>query len=704
MKKFFLKPAATALPLLAALLALFMAAPQARAATSVNLVNYSFETNTAGQTFSWKVYGGYNVAGSNDVAGWLDAGTTYVNSGVDYAGDAGNTAESGSVFAFCDSGDSGAYQISGYQMKSGDQITLTWWANGTWGTPGQVVTLWSAASTTSSFGSLTPLATSTAAVIKNGIGGAYTEYTLTYTAQAGDAGNYVGVSFKASGSAAGSWTAFDNFGLSVTTNAPGAVSASHSTLSPSLVSLTANGTNTQVITVQARDASNNNEQTGGATVVFSLTGSGTIGSTTDNGNGTYTVTLTAPSSSSTGAITATLNGTAVGTAVSASQSTATYFSSTAGNSVPNLSSALTTNFTVGGATFGTTYYAAQGLGPIYNNSSCANCHNFPVQGGSGTSLLKRFGLNTNGVFNPLTNLDGTLLHTAFINANCTETNVPSSANVIALRKTRMLFGAGLIEAIPASVITSNAAVPNVDGIVGTPAYVTDLVNGQQLIGRFGWKGQYATLLSFSADAENNELGRTSRIEPVGHAPFGNTSLYNTYNTLADPNDVTNGTGKADIDRNSDYIRLLAPAPTVPLTANAVTGRALFHSISCDECHTPSLTTTNNFIPVSDLASETSSPIAGLSGISVPLYSDLLLHNMGSLNDGIGQGGANTNQMLTAPLWGLRFKIPYLHDGRATNSVDTAIRLHDGDALPAATRYINLTTQQQQDIQAFLNSI
>jgi CxxC motif-containing protein (DUF1111 family) len=276
--------------------------------------------------------------------------------------------------------------------------------------------------------------------------------------------------------------------------------------------------------------------------------------------------------------------------------------------------------------------------------------------------------------------------------------------VIALRKVRMLFGAGLIEAIPDSVIVSNAAVPNTDGITGTVAYVTDLVDGKQHAGRFGWKAQYATLLSFVADAANNELGRTSRIESAGHAPDGNVSLYNTYNTLADPNDTTNANGKADIDRDSDYIRLLGPAPTLPLTANAIAGQTLFHQISCDECHTPTLTTSSAFVPVSDLASVTNLSYAALSSKSVPLYSDLALHNMGSLNDGIAQGAASTNQMMTAPLWGLRFKIPYLHDGRATNSVDGAIRAHAGDAAAAATRYSNLSTNQQQQVVQFLNSL
>jgi CxxC motif-containing protein (DUF1111 family) len=299
----------------------------------------------------------------------------------------------------------------------------------------------------------------------------------------------------------------------------------------------------------------------------------------------------------------------------------------------------------------------------------------------------------------LTSLGGSLLQD-----NSTTTNfeiIPASANVTAKRITIALWGNGLIEAIADNTITTNAAATNVDHIVGTPALVTDLVDGKQHVGRFGWKGQFATLLSFVADAANNEMGITSRISPVGQAP--NTNLYNQLNTVADPNDVIGSSGKAKIDTRSDYVRLLSPPPQLPLTANAIAGQALFAQISCTECHTPTLPTQPNFIPVSDLASETNAPIAALSSKAVNLYSDLALHNMGSLGDGIAQGAANTNQMLTAPLWGLRENAPYLHDGRAL-TVDAAIRDHAGDALPAATRYINLSTNQQQQVVQFLNSL
>jgi autotransporter-associated beta strand protein len=495
----------------------------------------------------------------------------------------------------------------------------------------------------------------------------------------------------------------DNVILTVTGGGggSGSASAAHSTLSPGLVSLTANGGSTQVLTVQARDTNNVNLTSGGATVVFAASGAGTVGATTDHNNGTYTATLTAPSSAGLGTITATLNGTSVGTLVGASQIAATYFSSNFGDPVPGLTTSDTTNFNNGSVAFNKVQTVASGLGPIYNNSGCANCHNFPVSAGSGTATVTRFGEFTNGVFNPLTSQGGSLLQD-----NSTTTNfevVPPNANVTAKRITQHMFGIGLVEAIAESTIESNAAVANPDGIVGTVAFVTDLVDGKQHVGRFGWKAQHATLLSFTADAANNEVGITSRIEPVGQAPNGNTTLYNKLNTVADPNDNIDGTGKADIDRDADFQRLLGPPPTLPLTANAVAGQALFSQIHCDACHTPSLPTSANFIPVSDLAIVTNHVITALSSKMVPLYSDLLLHNMGSLADGIAQAAANTNQMRTAPLWGLRESLPYLHDGRAL-SVDAAIRAHAGDGAISATRYINLSTNQQAQVVDFLNSL
>jgi fibronectin type 3 domain-containing protein len=192
---------------------------------SASLINPGFETNTSGAVFTTKVNKGFDVAGY-DVAGWLNAGTTYNDSGVDYAGDAGVVVHGGNVTAYCDGGDSGACQIVNYPMQAGDQITLTWWAKSSYNSAKQNVMLLSAASTTSAYSSLVQLTNSTAALINTGNGGNYAQYTLNYTAAAGEAGKYIAVSFFSPGTA-GSWAMFDDFSLTVLSipAAPGGLTA-----------------------------------------------------------------------------------------------------------------------------------------------------------------------------------------------------------------------------------------------------------------------------------------------------------------------------------------------------------------------------------------------------------------------------------------------------------------------------------------------
>lgn len=177
------------------------------------LANPGFEWNTAGAIISTKIATGFDLP-ENNVAGWLNAGATFADSGVDFQGNNGNVSHGGTVFAYCEQGDSGAYQITSHQMNAGDQIKLTWWAKSSWGGAGQSVSLQRAATGSSDFASLAALATSTAALNNTLQAGAYTQYTLTYTATAADAGKYLAVSFRAPGSP-GSWAAFDDFSLTV---------------------------------------------------------------------------------------------------------------------------------------------------------------------------------------------------------------------------------------------------------------------------------------------------------------------------------------------------------------------------------------------------------------------------------------------------------------------------------------------------------
>lgn len=333
---------------------------------------------------------------------------------------------------------------------------------------------------------------------------------------------------------------------------------------------------------------------------------------------------------------------------------------------------------------------ATGLGPIFNDVSCVACHNASATGGGGRRTVTRFGRVTAGSFNPLTELGGSLLQDRAI-AGVPREIVPANANVTARRVTTPLFGAGLIEAIPDATIAAGAARPKPAGIRGRAATVTDPVSGLSRIGRFGWKAQHATLLGFSADAYLNEMGITNRFFPTENAPNGNRAAIARFIRASGVDDQADPTtGEADIDRVANFMRLLAPPPTRPANASSRAGQTLFATLNCADCHTPSLTTGAN-------------AIAALSQKSVPLYSDLLLHDMGPLGDGIVQGPAGATEMRTAPLWGLNARPTWLHDGRAV-TIDQAIRAHDGEARSSRDRYAQLTAAQRQQLLDFLNTL
>ena len=298
----------------------------------------------------------------------------------------------------------------------------------------------------------------------------------------------------------------------------------------------------------------------------------------------------------------------------------------------------------------------------------------------------------NGNFKELLSLGGSLLQSQAINPIGLET-IPSQANVTAKRQTQPMYGAGLIDAIAETTILSGVRTTPVNGVLGRASMVKNPVTGKIRVGRFGWKAQSPDLVEFAANALVNEMGITNRIYPLENAPNGNQALLAQVEppNLPNPNDQPDPvTGKTRVDRLTSFMRFLAPPPTLPTTASTVYGAKFFLQVGCANCHVSSMTTGPN-------------PIAVLNSQNVPLYSDLLLHDMGSLGDGIGERQATPTEMRTAPLWGLRGSGPYLHDGRAL-TVDAAIRAHDGEAAPSKNQYVNLTTDQRSLLLEFLNSI
>ena len=361
-----------------------------------------------------------------------------------------------------------------------------------------------------------------------------------------------------------------------------------------------------------------------------------------------------------------------------------------GQPLAGLTAAELAAFNEGGVEFRATETAAGGLGPIFNDVSCVACHDAGGTGGASRRTVTRFGRTVNGVFDPLDSQGGSLLQERSINRGIREV-VPREANTVARRVTTPLFGAGLIEAIPDSTIVLGTLARKPAGIAGKVSVVRDVVSGKNLIGRFGWKAQQATLLAFSGDAYVNEMGVTNRFFPTENAPNGNAELLARFDRVADvEGEIDPLDGKADIDRAADFMRLLAPPPRGPATASSVAGEAIFSRLDCAVCHTPSMRTGRNVI-------------AALSEKTVGLYSDLLLHDMGALGDGIAQGTAGARDMRTAPLWGLRSRPTWLHDGRA-NTIDQAVRGHAGEAQSSRDRYVALTAAERQQLLDFLNTL
>ena len=220
--------------------------------------------------------------------------------------------------------------------------------------------------------------------------------------------------------------------------------------------------------------------------------------------------------------------------------------------------------------------------------------------------------------------------------------MPAEANVVTARLTTPLYGDGLIEAIPDATILANVNLPKPNGVAGRASIVTDIATGATRVGRFGWKAQHATLLSFSGDALNNEVGVTNRLFPKAAAPNGDEARLARFVSPTDPieDQPDPKTGLSEIDRLSNYLRLLAPPVATTPNAASLAGQKLFASVGCASCHTPSMNTGPN-------------ASAALANQTVALYSDLLLHDMGTLGDGIVQADAGAfRKCAPRALWGL----------------------------------------------------
>jgi CxxC motif-containing protein (DUF1111 family) len=259
-----------------------------------------------------------------------------------------------------------------------------------------------------------------------------------------------------------------------------------------------------------------------------------------------------------------------------------------------------------------------------------------------------------------------------------------------------VFGLGLVEATLDSVLQANLAANQFAksrlGIGGS--FNTSGNDGT--ITRFGWKAQNKSLLIFSGEAYNVEQGVSNEaFENERSATPGcifNGSPEDATKLFDDSGSATGDAGdmSSDVVDFANFIRLSAPAAPAPFTASATNGWAVFNSVGCAFCHSPTLTTgTSRF--------------TGMSNVPYHPHSDFALHHMGwGLADGINQGAASPDQFRTAPLWGLGQRLFFLHDGR-TSDLLQAIQAHSSrgsEANGVVNQFNNLRPSQVQDLLNF----
>jgi len=418
-----------------------------------------------------------------------------------------------------------------------------------------------------------------------------------------------------------------------------------------------------------------------------------------------------------------------------------------GGAIAGLSKTETDFFFAGQDAFQEVDSVPEGLGPRMNLDQCSGCHAQPAVGGTspfvnpqlafaskdgGTDFVPSF-IAANGpvrearfVKNPDGTPDGGVHDLFTITGRTGATGCtlaqPDFAtqlanNNVIFRIPTPVFGAGLIEQIPDSVILANLAStasqrgplgiqgrPNFDATGRTITGISNNNGNDGTIARFGWKAQNKSLLLFSGEAYNveqgitNELFQTERDE-TPTCQFATTPNDFTHTDAMKPLDAI-----SDIEKFAFFMRFLAaptPSPDTPGGATSIAnGKSLFSSIGCALCHTPTLSTRNT-------------TVAALRNQPVNLFSDMLVHDMGvGLADGVSQGQAGPREFRSAPLWGLGQRIFFLHDGR-TSDLLQAIQAHQsgspstGDASEANAvikKFNSLKETQKQDILNFLRSL
>jgi CxxC motif-containing protein (DUF1111 family) len=363
-----------------------------------------------------------------------------------------------------------------------------------------------------------------------------------------------------------------------------------------------------------------------------------------------------------------------------------------GDPLPGISAAEFSEFRLGLEDFTEVETAEDGLGPAFNGTSCASCHNVPAIGGGSVVVETRAGYRTEQGVAGLDRDGNTLMHLFSVPPHNCQPAAPDDANVFARRAPLPVFGDGLIEAIPDDAILALEDPFDRDGngVRGRASIVMDVATGTRRVGRFGWKAQQATLLAFAGDAYRNEMGITNDLFPREYAYGITDAAMSRCDLRPDPEDVRDPlTQKRGIDNFEAFMKFLAPIARGPIDQAARDGERVFQSLGCATCHVPALATGPSVSPV-------------FNRKTVPLYSDLLLHDIGT-GDGILQASAKGEEIRTPALWGLRLRRPLLHDGSAS-TIEEAIERHSREGELARRGFSQLRETDRVLLMAFLRSL
>jgi CxxC motif-containing protein (DUF1111 family) len=371
-----------------------------------------------------------------------------------------------------------------------------------------------------------------------------------------------------------------------------------------------------------------------------------------------------------------------------------------------------------------------GLGPLYNAQSCRECHQNPASGGNSQVTELRAGhRDREGRFaSPAIPIAGgaevvtgrTLVNDRAICPSREfpdqeiQERLPESETIRTERVSLGLLGDGLVELVPDELLRRLAGwqCRETRGRICGQAIAVPVLEapGTYAVGRFGWKSQHASLLSFAADAYLNEMGITSRLFP--------DEVTKRCDAVADPEDRPHGDGLADIDRFARFVRATKAPPrdgALAATAAAVRGSALFDAVGCATCHVRTLATA----PAGTAfhAGRLVVPPA-LGGKAFHPFGDFLLHDVGT-GDGIAlavlehhgkayaqmqpQFELTANRLRTPPLWGLRTRSRLMHDALSLTPRDAILR-HRGEGDDARRRFERLRVEEQEALLAFLRSL